>query len=48
MNTLKIFLLSNNKWNELDSIPKTVMNFKHIILYDNVNGIFQPIGIGLY
>ena len=48
MNELKFYLLMNNKWNELNSVPDDVMVYKHIILYENVNGFFQPIGIGLY
>ena len=48
MNELKFYLLLNNKWHELDFVPDDVMVYKHTILYENVNGFFQPIGIGLY
>ena len=48
MNNLNYYILKNNRWEKLDFTPETIMNFKHVILYDNVNGFFQPIGIGLY
>jgi hypothetical protein len=48
MNELKFFILNGNEWKKLESTPENVMNYKHVILYNNVNGFFQPIGIGLY
>ena len=48
MNNLNYYTLKNNRWEKLDFTPDTIMNFKHVILYNEVNGLFQPIGIGLY
>ena len=41
---MKFYQIKNNQWTE----SSYNVNLRHIILYDIVDGIMQPIGIGQY